>query len=241
MSKSNPIPKYYSIAPEIINGIKEKKYLPGMKIPSENEIIDLYKMSNTTARKALQEIENGGWVQRIKGKGTFVHKHGVIRSADRILSFTNNMLEMGYTPGTKVLNTSVENKGYTDTINGRKYYMKGPVYKIQRLRLADDIPMMLETRYVSAELCPKIINRPLNGSLWEIYSGKYGRKIKEDHQMLSTVMIDRETCGYFNLPEPIPGILVRGVAFCGKEIILEMEESLYRGDKYSFAVRAYQS
>ena len=36
----------------------------------------------------------------------------------------------------------------------------------------------------------------------------------------------------------IPGLVVDGVTFCGKELILEMEKSIYRGDKYKFAVRA---
>ena len=232
------LPKYFAIAQDIVEKIKAGQLLPGMQVPSENQIINKYRVSNTTARKALQEIDSAGWVMKIKGKGTFVRKQSIVRSVDRILSFTNNMLELGYTPSTQILFKGVLDEGYSATINGRKYAMKGPVYKIHRLRFADDIPMLLEVRYISMDLCPGITDGELTGSLYDIYKKRYNLVLKEVHQMLSTFMIDAGVGEFFDLRQPIPGILVDGVTFCGREVILEMEKSIYRGDKYSFAVRA---
>jgi len=241
MTEGTRFPKYYTIARDIIEKIREGELLPGMQVPSENEIIQQYKVSNTTARKALQEIDNGGWATKIKGKGTYVRKQSVVRSVDRILSFTDNMLELGYTPSARLLFKGILEEGYAASINGRKYTMKGPVYKVHRLRFADEIPMMLEVRYICIKLCPGIIDEELSGSLYEIYKQKYGLALKEVHQMLSTFMIDSGVGEFFNLQQSIPGILVDGVTFCGREIILEMEKSIYRGDRYSFAVRARPS
>ena len=232
------LPKYFSISQDIIKLIKRGKLMPGMRIPSENEIIDKYRVSNTTARKALHELKAGRWVVKIKGKGTFVHGQGVVRSVDRILSFTRNMIEAGYTPSTKVLHHGVLVKGYSEYINGRRYSMKGPVYKIHRLRFADDIPMMLEVRYISLALCPGIDKVDLTKSLYSAYREKYGHELTEIHQMLSTDLIESEAASFFDLHKPTPGFFVDGVTFCGREIILEMEKSIYRGDKYTFAVRA---
>jgi GntR family transcriptional regulator len=232
------LPKYFSISQDIIDRIKHGELTPGMRIPSENEIIEKYGVSNTTARKALQEVESGGWAVKIKGKGTFVRKSGIVRSVDRILSFTKNMIEAGYTPSTQVLYQGRIQSGYGATINGRHYSMPGPVYKIHRLRFADDVPMLLEVRYISAELCPGIDQLDLSGSLYAVYRERYGLELTEVHQMLSTFMIESGVAGFFNIHKPIPGILVDGITFCGREIILEMEKSIYRGDKYSFAVRA---
>lgn len=240
MSSGSNLPKYFQIAQDIIESIKEDQLKPGMQVPSENEIIQKYKVSNTTARKALQEIDNGGWVVKIKGKGTFVHKQSIVRSVDRILSFTNNMVQLGYKPSTRLLYKGIIENGYSATVNGRKYSMKGPVYKIHRLRFADDIPMMLEVRYISMELCPDMLDCELEGSLYNIYREKYHLTLTEVHQMLSTTMIDAGGGDFFNITKPMPAILVDGVTFCGKEIILEMERSIYRGDKYTFAVRAVQ-
>jgi GntR family transcriptional regulator len=238
ISDANNVPKYYQISRQIIAEIRSGRLKPGMQISSENEIIEKYGVSNTTARRSLQEIERAGWGTRIKGKGTFVCQRNVQRSATRILGFTRNMIEAGYTPSTKVMDARKVTKGYSATINGRRYVMPGPVYKIHRLRFADDTPMMLEVRYISMEFCPDIARQDFTGSLYEIYQEHYGLSLVEIQQILSTIMIDAGTQCFFDVPEPICAFRVTGVTFCGKEMILEMEDSIYRGDKYRFSVCA---
>jgi GntR family transcriptional regulator len=232
------VPKYYRISREIIARIRSGELRAGMRIPSENELIERYGISNTTARKALHEIEAQGWCTRVKGKGTFVRERNVHRSANRILGFTRNMREAGFTPSTRVLDARRVEAGYAADINGRRYTMNGPAYKIHRLRFADEVPMMIEVRYISLEFCPGIETKDFTGSLYDIYEKDYGLHLVEIKQVLSTIMMDTVTQRFFDLTKPAPAFRVEGVTFCGKEMILEMEESIYRGDKYRFSVRA---
>jgi len=236
------IPKYFSISQAIISRIRQGDLQPGMKIPSENDIIKTYQVSNTTARKTLQEIENAGWAIKIKGKGTFVRSANVERSATRILGFTRNMIEAGYRPSTKLLLSRLSKKGHQGVINGRFYHLPGPLYRIVRLRYADDIPMMYEERFISQEFCPGITQHDLEQSLYDLYEQRYQLSLTEVKQMLSASIIDDEDMmSLFDLTGPIPAIVVEGVTFFGKELILEMEKSVYRGDKYKFSVRARQN
>jgi len=84
-AESKIVPKYYRISRQIIERIRSGELRPGMRVPSENELIRRHGISNTTARKALHEIEAEGWCTRVKGKGTFVRERSVQRSATRIL------------------------------------------------------------------------------------------------------------------------------------------------------------
>ncbi len=232
------LPKYYKISEEIKSLIKDGTLKPEMQVPSENEIIAKYGVSNTTGRKVLLELENEGLVVRIKGKGTFVQHKIVERSATRILGFTKNMIEAGHLPSTKVLETELIEEGYKDCINHQMYEMSNPVIRIKRLRFADDIPMMLEDRYISAELCPDISSKDLEVSLYEIYNKSYGHFLTEVRQMISTINICDEMRKVFDVEQNIAAFLVTGVTFCDKGKILEMEKSTYRGDKYNFSVVA---
>jgi GntR family transcriptional regulator len=232
------LPLYYKISREIIARIQRGELLPGMQLPSENEIIRDFQVSNTTARKILNEIEGLGWAIKIKGKGTFVQTNQIERSATRILGFNRNMIEAGYVPSTKLLSTSVLKEGYSAAIGGRRYSMTGPVFKIHRLRFANDIPMMLEVRYISVQFCPGIEKQSFEGSLYDIYEKVYGITLTEVIQDLSAIDMDEIVRGFFDIQKPIPAFLIDGVTFCGKEMILEMEKSIYRGDKYRFVVRA---
>ena len=237
-SQSVRIPKYYRIIRQVISMICSCHIGPSMQIPSENQIINQYDMSNTTVRKILQEIESDGCATRIRGKGTFVMGKNVQRSAKRILGFTRNMIEGGYLPTTKVLDTGEMEAGYDAAINGRRHTMPRPVYKIHRMRLTNDVSMMIEVRYISMQFCPNIEQQDLVGSLYNIYEKHYGLQLREIRQRLSAAIIDTVTKGFFNLLKPIPAFRVEGVTFYGKEMILKMEDSIYRQNKYRFSVCA---
>ena len=232
------LPKYYQISQELIAQINKGEFSVGTQIPSENEIINKYKVSNTTARKVLQEIEKAGWVNRIKGKGTFVSPTSVNRSLNRILSFTKNMVEQGRKPSTKVVSVNIHRRGCSLTLRGRRYNLKGPICEIQRIRFADGVPMMKETRYISSTLCPGIERMKLERSLYDIYHQKYNITLEKISQILSVVFLDQKDYASFNVTEAIPAFKVKGVTFCGKELIVEIEESIYRGDLYRFYVDA---
>ena len=236
--RKNAIPKYFQINLDIVEHIQRGDLRPGARIPSENEIIESYTVSNTTARKALHELEKNGWVTRIKGKGTFVRHKNVERSTTRILGFTKNMIEAGRTPSTKLVSVSLYDPPYSITINNRQYTLQPPLCKIQRLRFGDNIPIMFETRYISSHFCPDLHKKDLERSLYEIYENTYGLRLHKINQVLSATMLDEELMDFFNLDAPVPAFRVDGVTFCGRELILEMEESIYRGDIYRFTVTA---
>jgi GntR family transcriptional regulator len=232
------VPKYFHITREIISLIQRGEKAEGQPVWSENEIIEKYKVSNTTARKALHELEKAGWVTRIKGKGTFVRNNTVERPVARIFGFTKNMIEAGRHPTTKLLGFHLREKDRTLTLNDRDFVMKGPYCEIDRLRCADGIPMMKETRFISLQLCPNIHRKDLEQSLYDIFEEEYRIHLVEIKQMVSSVHLEGEWLDVFNLEKPIPAFRVEGVSFSGKNLIVEMEDSIYRGDMYRFSVSA---
>lgn len=63
--------KYKEIKKFIIDFIKEKNLKVGDKVPSENEIAKLFRVTKVTASRALNELVNEGILYRIQGKGSF--------------------------------------------------------------------------------------------------------------------------------------------------------------------------
>lgn len=239
MKAHSYLPMYFKISQEIINRIKNNDLKPGERVISENEIIKNYNVSNTTARKALQEVESQGFAMRVKGRGTFVRENAeASRSATKVLSFTKNMLQLGFTPHTKLLGCSIEEKSIVKRVNGRNYSINGPVCRIDRLRYADNKPVLKEIRYISAKFCPGIEKLNLEDSLYKIYENNYHLKITSIVQTLSSIIIDGEQLELFDKQDIVPGFKVDGVTFCGKELVLEMEESIYCGDFYRFNIEA---
>jgi len=64
--------KYVQIKEQIIAKITDGFYKSGDKLPSEQELAAAHNVSNITSKKALDELENEGYIRRAKGSGSFV-------------------------------------------------------------------------------------------------------------------------------------------------------------------------
>lgn len=64
--------KYMILVNWVKEQIKEEKILPGEKLPSENELSNLFPMSRQTVRHAISLLEQEQIVERRQGSGTYV-------------------------------------------------------------------------------------------------------------------------------------------------------------------------
>jgi GntR family transcriptional regulator len=238
-------PKYLKISKEIISKIESGELHPGDKIPSENELIITYGISNTTARKSLLEIENQGWVRRIKGKGTFILNRSKDMHLTRILgsfhaireSFNENLIKEGFTPKNIILEKTILENGISTNVNGRTFFIRGAVLKLHRLRYANDILMKDETRFISMELCKDIHLIDTEKAFLQIYEDEYHLKIIEIQRSLNTsIFFPGEANNFFRNDVPLSVFIFNSAKICDNNKIVEIEHSYYRGDKYSFSI-----
>ncbi|TXK31135.1 GntR family transcriptional regulator [Pontibacter qinzhouensis] len=240
-------PKFISISESIIEKIKSGELQPGDKIPSENELIKNFKVSNTTARKSLLEIESKGWAQRIKGKGTFVlnrtEDHHILRTLGSIDStrrgFNESLRAEGFNPKNIVLEKTILQHGISSEISGKHFIMEGPVLKIHQLRYADDTIIKDEVKYISLKLCPKINMMSTEISYFKVYEDKYRHKITDVKQTLSASILEPDSSdNNFDTSRRLPVFVLDSAVVSQPDKVLEIEKSYYRGDKYKFAIVA---
>src|SRR3954452_20683221 len=67
-------PLYITARDAVREAIDEGVFTPGEQMPSTKELSEQLAVSLVTAHRALQELVNGGVLQRSQGKGTFVHQ-----------------------------------------------------------------------------------------------------------------------------------------------------------------------
>lgn len=241
-------PKFVKISDWIIDKIRSGEWLPGDKVPSENELIQTFGVGNTTARKSLQLIETKGYAQRIKGKGTFVlnktedhHLLRVLGSVDATRrGFDEGLKVEGFQPKTVVLEKTILDHGVSTEISGKHYIMEGPVLKVHQLRYADDLLLKDETKYISLRLCPRINMLSTDLSYFKVYEDKYDHKISDIKQNLSTIILPPDDLtNNFEVREALPVFVLDSVVLCQPGSVLELEKSMYRGDKYKFGIIAH--
>lgn len=231
------VPLYYQLKEQIKQNILNGTYKEGDLIPSEREFNDQYDLSSTTIRRALNDLVQENFLERKAGKGTFVHTQKVKRDLHKVIGFTNNMQEMGLKPSTHVLSKKIAPaNAYARSRLGLE---KGSeIVRLKRLRLANDIPMMLETRYIRTDLCPGIEMEELDSSLWKVFEQKYGLKPNRHSQNMNIAVVTGHSANMLTLEEGTHVFLIKGVTYVRDNLPIECEESFYRTDKYELAFEA---
>ena len=135
------------------------------RIPSEQELCEAYAVSRVTVRKALAELTREGLLKRQQGKGTFVCAPRLRGDLRDVNSFHEACRLMGCEPGTRVIHAQLVRSGAADreklAVNDEQ------VVEIARLRLADGIPVMIETNRFPLSFA-WLTEQKLSGSLYAL-------------------------------------------------------------------------
>jgi GntR family transcriptional regulator len=117
-----------------------------------------------TARHAVQQLETEGLLYRRRGQGTFVAERPVPRLLGSPLSFTESMLRRGLKASSRAIAAGIADPSANDIAALR--LCKGEcVVVLERLRLADGIPMAIERAVLAPRLAPVLEDDLENGSL----------------------------------------------------------------------------
>lgn len=140
--------KYEIIKNDIIKKIKNGDLSPGEKIPTENDLKIMYSVSSTTVVKALNELSLNGYIYRIQGKGTYVSK----ASRGALARYSENDYLMYDKSREKTILLSVELVGPDNFDTDDSFFTNNELYKIQRLKLVDEKPILYSISYVKKYL-----------------------------------------------------------------------------------------
>ena len=235
IDKNSRIPLYIQLMEILVDEI-ENHMEENDQLPSEREICEKYGLSRTTVRQAISELERDGYVYKQHGKGTYVAPRKVNQNLARFYSFTEEMKRLGKKPVSNVLSFKVME---ADKKIARKMKRSegDHVYEFVRLRLADDIPMLLETTYVPHDLFPGIRKEDLESmSLYDMLRTRFGVKPTMAEEVFRPVVTRDDEAKLLQIPVEIPSLKVERFTYDG-DIIVEYTNTIARGDLFEYRVR----
>jgi GntR family transcriptional regulator len=235
INKHSPLPIYYQLEQGIKELIEKAQLKPGEMIPSERELAETYEISRMTVRQAINNLVNDGYLVRKRGKGTFVAAKKIEQPLKGLTSFTEDMQARGMEPGTKVLDFQIiqANKSLAEQLQIRE---GEDVYEIQRVRLADHLPMALETSYLPCHLVIGLTREIVSGSIYKFIENKLGMKIKSAVQVLEASIARKVEAKVLQIKEGAPVLLIQRNSYLENGQPLELVKSIYRGDRYKFTI-----
>ncbi|NMD70057.1 phosphonate metabolism transcriptional regulator PhnF [Bacillus sp. DNRA2] len=235
IDKNSPIPIYFQLAESIKELIEKGELRPGDALPAEREYAEQYQISRMTVRQAFTQLVNEGYLHRLQGKGTFVSERKIEQPLQGLTSFSEDMKQRGYEPESRLLHFEIIPA--TSKIAGQLSIQEhGPVYEIKRIRLADGVPMALETNYISANLVKGLTEQIVNQSLYEYIEGQLHLQIDRAQQVIESSIAIESEASLLNINKGAPVMLIQRQTFLHDGTPVEFVKSTYRADRYKFMI-----
>ena len=225
---------------EVLRGlVGSGEFKTGDRFLTEREITIRFEVSRATANKALSNLVSEGILEFRKGVGTFVRGGVLDYDLRSLVSFTGKAAAAGKRPTTRVLSfDTLTASSVSPRIAAALRVQKGDwLYSVERLRLADGVPVILERRFVVESLCPGLHQRDFGASLYGIWTDRYKLEIAGADQTIRAAAIRGREARLLEVSGGAAGLVVRSVGWLRDGKPLWWEQTTYRGDAYAFRNR----
>jgi len=206
---------------------------PHAALPTERELLEEFSMSRGTVRQAIRVLQSRGLVYNVQGSGTYVSDPAVVSKTLRLTGFTEDMRQRGLQPSSRVLanQTVVAPPGLAATL---QVAPGSSLRMLHRLRLADGVPMALETIYLVNDMIAAT-DVDFDRSIYEQLS-EAGIVIDRAAQTIRAVNLDVEQARLLDQAVAAAAIQVSRVTYTDRGQPFEQAVTTYRGDRYSFQI-----
>lgn len=160
------IAKYEWIIRDIQERIESGMLQPNDQIETEEQLAERFGVSRVTVRRAISQLTEEGYLNKIPGKGTFIKNAVVRKQLNDIVSFSASSLMRGEMPSTQLYQLS-ETKPTPYVMKMLGISADTDIWEIRRLRLTNDYPVIYEESYWIKSVVGEITPEEASTSVFE--------------------------------------------------------------------------
>ncbi len=240
-------PLYKQVSVVLTNLIEDGSLAAGSSLPPERELAQALGLARVTIRSAYQTLLENRLVERRHGSGTYICERPkkISQPLWQLTSFSQDMIARGKVPGVRILSGGIGQPSPEEAFQ-LGISMQDLVVRVERLRLADDMPMAIERAVVPQRLLgaatlsaagqeTELAQAVLSGAL-SLYTAleQHGYKPVRALQRLTAVVLDPVNARLLGVADKAAALQMERVSRTQTDRIVEYTRSLYRGDAYDF-------
>jgi len=234
--KNRSIPLYYQLENILREKINSGEYRPGDPFPTEDQLVQSYKVSRITVRQALGALEKDGLITRRRGKGSFVTEGWVHLEPMKLTGMIEDIIAMGIRTKTKIINFGFTNPS-KKVVESLKLSEDTKVLRIERLRLIKGSPVSYTISYLPPDLGKKISIKDLTFQpILNLLENKCKVRIGRGTQIIEATIADSRVSSFLEVMTGAPLLKIERVVFDIKDRPVEYILILYRSDRYHYTV-----
>ncbi len=203
--------------------------------PGDEELKAQYGVSRHTVREAVRQLQAEGVIERGRGRGTFVRGAVIEQRVGSFYSLFRSVEEQGFIQRSIVRH--LEERHDEDAAKVLGLSADEPLVYLERLRLADGEPIVLDCSWMPAALA-----RPLLGvdftrtALYREFHVRCGVEPNAGWERLTPMLPGTEQRGLLGLPADTPVLAVERLTMRDATPV-EWRHGLLRTDRFAYVTR----
>ena len=227
-------PIYRELEEEIRNKITSGEWRPGTKVPSELELCETYGLSRSTVRKSIESLVLSGYLERSKGKGTFVKAEKIEQKMSKFYSFSEEFEKKGMREEAKLQSFSIV-PADSETARNLSIDTGDEVYEVVRTRLVNGTVYAYEKSLIPVSLADGISAELIaNNGLYRTM-GLFHIRPDTAVEKLTAVVPPKKIVSYLGTDKNAACMRIQRTAFCSGRPV-EFCDSYTKGDMFSYTV-----
>lgn len=229
---------HFRIVDYIMQKIMENEFVSGQRIPSLNQLSQLFEVNRNVTIQALTRLENLGWISPIQGKGYFVNKRPtkVMDVLSKFNRFTDTMTRTGEKPNSRLLDWTLAEPMLSEQ-EALNITSKDKVYRLEVLRFLGPSPITILTASFPEKIVPGMEKYLGNFySLHGILMEHYGFNPTIRYSTIEAKMPTEQDAKWLEIPEDIPVFWKKSLNLHPNGTPVEMVVGRIRSDRYQITV-----
>lgn len=222
------IKKYQKIVNKIIDDIGAGLLEPNEQISTEEQLAEEFSVSRVTVRRAIDELIEEGYLEKKKGKGTYVKSSIVHKQLNDVVSFYKSSILRGEIPSTKIIELKLEKPSLLAR-KSLKLNKDDDIWHIKRLRLTNGYPMIYEESFWSYNIVGELTEEIVSESVFKHLKTKF--KIAYATEDIDAIGANEELSSLLGVSIGFPLVRTTMVFYTGEDVPFEVSINYHRTDR----------
>ena len=149
---------YETVKNSIHQRIAEGGGQPGVRLPSERELVQQFGCARMTVHRALRELEAEGLIERRQGSGSYVAELHPISNLLQVRDIHDEIAERGHLHTTRVCGVTRE-RSTAEVATAMRLRKGTAVFRCQLVHMENGVPIQFEDRHVNPALAPDLLRQ----------------------------------------------------------------------------------
>jgi len=228
-------PLYEIVRAGILERLRTGHWAAGDKIPTEPQLAEEFGVGIGTIRRAVEELVAERLLIRRAGRGTIVAKLADEHAFDQYFNFvdasgdslgvTSRLLRFGKERASPTLATTL------------KLERGARVAAVENLRLADDVPLMLDRLWIPLDVFPDLDAKTFaarRGSIYGFYQEHFGTSVVRVVEDLGGAIADDDIANALSIQPGAPVLRIERTAYTFKDRPVEFRVRFVDSSRRSY-------